>query len=307
MAEIAIGVGALTGLAFRIAAAGGAALSVLLWLTASWATTPYYLGADLPYAVGWVALAIAGDGGLLVPAWVRTAFTAREAPRTAAVAGSRAKRRRIAAREAARGGAAMTAVGFSPYMRPGDPRVVARADDAPSPERRLVLQTAALAAISAIVASFALPLRALGILTGSQIPSGGPSASGQPAASGASQAPIVSAPAGAKAVASIASVRQAGSAAFTVPFDAPAPLPAGDPGVIVQLADGSFVAFDAVCTHQGCTVEWDRADAVLICPCHSAVFDPANEAAVLQGPARRPLAKLPIVIDQASGSIYLSG
>ena len=31
----------------------------------------------------------------------------------------------------------------------------------------------------------------------------------------------------------------------------------GDPGVVVKLPDGSLAAFDAVCTHAGCTVEWD--------------------------------------------------
>jgi thiosulfate dehydrogenase [quinone] large subunit len=71
LAEIAIGLGALTGLAFRLAAAGGAILSFMFWLTASWTTKPYYFGPDLPYAFGWLALAIGGDGGLLVPSFVR--------------------------------------------------------------------------------------------------------------------------------------------------------------------------------------------------------------------------------------------
>jgi len=75
--------------------------------------------------------------------------------------------------------------------------------------------------------------------------------------------------------------------------------------VIVQLADGSFVAFDAVCTHAGCTVEWDQADRLLICPCHEAVFDPEHAAAVLQGPAPTPLAPLPLVVDAATGTVLL--
>ncbi|HMA46180.1 MAG TPA: TQO small subunit DoxD, partial [Frankiaceae bacterium] len=70
VAELGIGIGALTGLAFRVAAAGGMVLSLVFWLTASWATHPYYYGADLPYAAGWLALAIAGHSGYLVPAWV---------------------------------------------------------------------------------------------------------------------------------------------------------------------------------------------------------------------------------------------
>jgi Rieske Fe-S protein len=246
---------------------------------------------------------------MLVPEQVRTAFmTSRRAVRGSvpAVGGSRARRRRIAAREAARGAGGVTPVGFSPYLSGGDHRLEPGEATIPSPERRLVLQTGALAAIAAIVSSLALPLRALGVLTGPRVPVGSPRDSGGPTPSGAGQTPSPTAPAGAKAITTVAAVQKTGAAAFTVPFDAAAPLPAGDPGVIVQLSDGSFVAFDAVCTHQGCTVEWDRADAVLICPCHEAVFDPANDAAVLQGPARLPLPKLPIVIDAASGSIYLS-
>ena len=71
LAEIAIGIGALTGLAYRLAAVGGMLLSFTFWLTASWGTHPYYYGPDLPYAFGWMALVIAGHGDLLVPAAVR--------------------------------------------------------------------------------------------------------------------------------------------------------------------------------------------------------------------------------------------
>jgi thiosulfate dehydrogenase [quinone] large subunit len=108
-------------------------------------------------------------------------------------------------------------------------------------------------------------------------------------------------------VATIAAVQQAGAAAFRIPFSAPPPLPAGDPGVVVELQDGSFVAFDAICTHAGCTVEWDAGDAVLLCPCHSAAFDPAHDGAVISGPTGTPLSKLPIRVDTASGSIFLAG
>jgi len=53
------------GLAYRLAAAAGASISFLFWLTASWGTAPYFYGPDLPYAAGWLTLALAGHGGLL--------------------------------------------------------------------------------------------------------------------------------------------------------------------------------------------------------------------------------------------------
>ncbi|HJW22041.1 MAG TPA: Rieske 2Fe-2S domain-containing protein [Candidatus Limnocylindrales bacterium] len=312
--EIGIGIGTLTGLAYRVAAAGGAAISLLLFLTASWATHPYYLGNDLPYLFGWIALAIAGHGGLLVPRRVieldelglhRPDEATRE-PRPS----GRSRRRRLAAREAARVGHGGGAVGFGYDARPsrvGASRGVWQDDEVPSPERRALLQTLILAGAAAVVASFALPLRALGVLTEHGPVGSTPTPTTNPGtAAGPSPTPGATARAGAQAIAKVADVKSAGAAPFTVPLNAPAPLPAGDPGVIVQLADGSFVAYDATCTHQGCTVEYDQPDRLLVCPCHSAVFDPANNAAVLGGPAPAPLTKLPIVVDQASGQIYLS-
>src|SRR3954463_11575595 len=62
-AEICIGIGAVIGLAYRLSAIGGMLLSLLFFLTASWTVHPYYLGNDLPYAVGWATLALAGSGG----------------------------------------------------------------------------------------------------------------------------------------------------------------------------------------------------------------------------------------------------
>lgn len=88
---------------------------------------------------------------------------------------------------------------------------------------------------------------------------------------------------------------------------APSPLPAGDPGVLVRLADGRFVAYDAVCPHQGCTVGWDPADRVLLCPCHGATFDAANDGRALGGPTTQPVAALPIRVDPATGTISLGG
>jgi len=73
----------------------------------------------------------------------------------------------------------------------------------------------------------------------------------------------------------------------------------------LALRDGTFVAFDAVCTHAGCTVGFDAASGILLCPCHDATFDPARNAAVLGGPTDQPLAGLPIVVDAAIGRILL--
>ena len=58
--EIAVGLGTLLGLWTRLAAFGGAVISLTFWLTISWATEPYYYGNDLAYLMAWTPLVLAG-------------------------------------------------------------------------------------------------------------------------------------------------------------------------------------------------------------------------------------------------------
>jgi cytochrome b6-f complex iron-sulfur subunit len=68
----------------------------------------------------------------------------------------------------------------------------------------------------------------------------------------------------------------------------------GNPAVLVHLESGDFVAYSAVCTHQACTVAYRNGQ--LACPCHGSVFDPANGAEVVTGPAQRPLPEIPVEV-----------
>ncbi|OEJ94770.1 DoxX family protein [Streptomyces thermolilacinus] len=58
--EVAVGLGTLAGLLARVAAAGGALISLSLWLTVSWQSAPYYYGNDLAYLMAWLPLVLAG-------------------------------------------------------------------------------------------------------------------------------------------------------------------------------------------------------------------------------------------------------
>src|SRR5918993_4841434 len=69
----------------------------------------------------------------------------------------------------------------------------------------------------------------------------------------------------------------------------------GNPALLVRLENGDFVAYSAVCTHQGCKVAYQ--DGNLACPCHGSTFDPANGASVVTGPATRPLPEIPVKVE----------
>lgn len=63
-----------------------------------------------------------------------------------------------------------------------------------------------------------------------------------------------------------------------------------------RAADG-VVAYTSICTHTGCDVDdWQPAERLVGCQCHSSVFDPKDGAKVVDGPAPRPLPALPLTI-----------
>jgi thiosulfate dehydrogenase [quinone] large subunit len=87
-----------------------------------------------------------------------------------------------------------------------------------------------------------------------------------------------------------------GSASFTDPGS-------GDPALVIQATSGTFVAFDAVCPHAGCTVAYARSAGVIACPCHGSEFDAAT-GAVLRGPAASGLTPIKMTRG-ANGDLYV--
>ena len=77
----------------------------------------------------------------------------------------------------------------------------------------------------------------------------------------------------------------------------------GAPGYIFRTKAGVF-AYSAICTHQGCTVNFNSDNSHFQCPCHGAEFDPANGAKVLAGPAPSPLTKIKISVQ--GNNIFLA-
>jgi thiosulfate dehydrogenase [quinone] large subunit len=61
--EIMIGALVLMGVLTRPAAAAGLALNLVLFLTATWHTTPYFLGSDIVFVFAWLPFVLAGAEG----------------------------------------------------------------------------------------------------------------------------------------------------------------------------------------------------------------------------------------------------
>jgi serine/threonine protein kinase/Rieske Fe-S protein len=76
----------------------------------------------------------------------------------------------------------------------------------------------------------------------------------------------------------------------------------GEGNVLVHLVDGTFAAYDRACTHVGVYVNYNPATKLLVCPAHGAIFDPAKNGAVVQGPATTPLPKVAFHIT-ANGTV----
>jgi len=80
----------------------------------------------------------------------------------------------------------------------------------------------------------------------------------------------------------------------------------GDAHYLIQEADGSGLrnyALNAVCTHLGCVVPWNRAANKFMCPCHGSQYDETGK--VVRGPAPLSLALAHLDIND-TGRVVLS-
>lgn len=300
--EIAIGLGALVGLLLRPAAFFGVLLSLMFFLSASWHVRPYFYGADIVFVFAWAAMLLAGPqagGWPALDLWLAQWIERRVAP---------ARRERV-----------MRALSLALGTPAGEDKPVAVAEVEPeaaathSPAR---VRNGARAAQRARYAQAEVGRRQFirgavvgggvmlvvswlwGVTHPASMASAGSGATGGTGAatSGSGTGATTS---GSNEIALIKDVPVNSSAQFTIPSN-------GDPGVLVHLNDGNFVAFDATCTHAGCPVSYDPSSQLLYCPCHGAAFDPAKDAEVVQGPAPTPLTSVSVKVDQATGEITLN-
>lgn len=302
--EIAIGLGALIGLLFRPAAFFGAVLSLIFFLSASWRVYPYFYGADIVFLFGWITLLLAGPttGGwpafdALVARWIVPRIPGRYRDTTehvlGVVLGTNGSEPHAAVAEVDSGAEALPRGAGTRQGRAG------RATYAVRGRGRFQHSTSRRDFIRGGLAGAASMLGAVLLfswLRGSGDSAGTLSGSGSDSGASSTTGGTGTASGSGSAIAQVSAVPVNSAAQFTVPSNS-------DPGILVHLNNGQFVAFDATCTHAGCPVQYDPSSQLLICPCHGAEFDPAHQAAVVQGPTGTPLMSVPIHVDNASGNI----
>ncbi len=270
LTEIAIGLLVLAGLLTRAAALAGLALNLVLFLTASWNTRPYFLGSDIVFVFAWLPFVLAGaqgqpalDGRLTALA---AAHRARRRPmhvygerpvREATTRSDLLRRALVATGVGTLGVAAVAVLGRGGYRKP----------------------TVGLAAEGGAVSQGHRHHHR----------------AGAPArhTSRAGTAPAPSKlPAGAVRLGPSSALADGHAATYRDPSD-------GSPDIVIRSANGTLAAMSALCTHAGCQVGYEGGE--LICPCHGSVFD-ATTGAVIQGPATSPLPARRVV--ERNGQIY---
>jgi len=321
-AELAVGLGALLGLWTRIAALGGLVLSLSLFLAVSFHTNPYYTGSDIVFVFAWTPLLLGGSGGVLSVDALLVHFARREqglAPTTivpipfetirvmcGAYAGGRCQ---------ARDGEPCRP-GPCPYLAQ-HPVPAQRRAEAAIDRRAFALKGAWAAMVGAVgilggglaagigrLAASAQPTPAAPLGAGSSPPAGAnvatttttgsPPGATPPGSATPTSTPGPSHPPGTR-IGPATGVPVGGAASFQDPAS-------GDPSLVIQPTAGKFLAFDAVCPHAGCIVQYDQGNEIFVCPCHGSQFN-GHTGAVEAGPAPTGLARI-TVREGSDGQLY---
>jgi thiosulfate dehydrogenase [quinone] large subunit len=130
-AELVIGALVLVGLETRWAAAAGALLSFVFFLTASWTVQPYFLGSDSIYTVAWITLVLVGDQGVLTAR--RFIFGPPQAESRGRAGAADQGRRRLLLQLGAASVGVVWALALLPRSRPSIPAAVNGTSPSPTP------------------------------------------------------------------------------------------------------------------------------------------------------------------------------
>lgn len=79
---------------------------------------------------------------------------------------------------------------------------------------------------------------------------------------------------------------------------------AGNGAVLIRTTEGQYLAYSRKCAHLGCSIDYDKTQRCLTCPCHRGIYD-ARTGYVMLGPPPRPLDQ--IVLQMRGGEVWAVG
>ncbi len=74
---------------------------------------------------------------------------------------------------------------------------------------------------------------------------------------------------------------------------------AGISAILFRSSEDKVYALSRICTHEGCSVDFDMNQNRLICPCHGANYE-ASDGSVISGPTTKSLAKIKVAIQDSN-------
>lgn len=301
--ELCIGIAILLGLLTRFSAAMGLLLNLTFFLSATWTIHPFYFGADLPYAFGWLTLLLAGPGPFALDPVVKTwltppVITYMSKGKLVTIddtSSTLTRRSFLAAAATGLTTILIAASGFGwDFLNSGK-----RSTAANLPPTTISPTQTPVPAVAALATQTSLPQPAT---AGEQngVPTSQPEPTALPTTPGAEPTPTTQ-PAD-PALSGLTKLAGPNDLAPNQALDFT--LPTGDPAVLVH-NDNGYSAYVAICTHEGCKVSYYPQYKFIGCRCHGAEFDAADAGKVLRGPARRPLSSVALQVGP-DGSIYLA-
>jgi thiosulfate dehydrogenase [quinone] large subunit len=268
IAQLVVAGSLLTGSWVRSGALLGAAISLTLALTSTWGVSPYYLANDLPYLVGFLALAALGDGGMArVGAPASRGYDPARRAALVSGAGIFAVIAALVLLDRARLGSLLSggsAASGSPSPSPSpatSPSSSPSSSSSPSPEP----------------SATASPSSGSG---GTKTPKPSESATSG-GGGGAGGGTVID---GGKGLGSGQALN----------------FSAGGTAAVLLRDGGAYRAFERACTHQGTNVDWQSGSGSFYCSNHGARFSATGD--VLVGPALTPLRPIEVSV-AADGSV----
>ncbi|HEU5374944.1 MAG TPA: TQO small subunit DoxD, partial [Ktedonobacteraceae bacterium] len=247
--ELAIGLGVLLGFFLRPAAFFGLLINLTFFLSADWRVFPYFYGSDIVFLFCWLTLLLAGPANQALPsvdAWVVAQWLDHSAEEQLPW---RTKLCTWVFGVTIHPPSALASVPSTPSQK-GAQQSASRfrawqLEQARQQGRRnFVWGTLTGGATMLVLAWLNGALRLLPSSQASASDAVAPTPGATPTLSGSIT------PTSGSVITQISAVPVNSAFSFTLPTN-------GDPGILVHLANGQFVAYDATCTHAGCPVNYD--------------------------------------------------